>query len=52
MARKTFTLGVLNIEYMYIVFRPSIVDFSVVKGGGMWGGDLNVPVDLYLYRTF
>lgn len=25
MARKTFTLGVLNIKYMYIVFRPSIV---------------------------
>lgn len=37
MARKTFTLGVLNIEYMYIVFRPSIVDFSVKSRAGAGG---------------
>lgn len=29
MARRTFILGVLNIKYMYVVFRPSIVDYTV-----------------------
>lgn len=23
-----------------------------VKGGGMWGGHLNVPVDLYLIQNY
>lgn len=38
---------------MYIVFRPSIVDYIVKsRAGGMWGGDLNVPVDLYLIQNY
>lgn len=53
MAIKTFILGVLNIKYMHIVFRPSIVDYIVKsRAGGMWGGHLNVPVDLYLIPNY
>lgn len=37
MAIKTFILGVLNIKYMHIVFRPSIVDFSVKSRAGACG---------------
>lgn len=37
MAIKTFILGVLNMKYMHIVFRPSIVDFSVKSRAGACG---------------
>lgn len=53
MTRRTFILGVLNIKYMYIVFIPSIVDFSVKsRAGACGGGNLNVPVDLYLIPNY